>query len=413
MKKIVWILSIFLFSTVTIQAENNTTEQKLFEQNYQLQQQKEQIKELEEKLRKYTDDKIEDSNKRVEIINGSVSRYTSALTWFGIIIALIGTLVTILLVGIAWSSRQNAILEAKNTSQKETKEFLNDFKQLAETKLNEKLNDFESKADEQFKVFEKKYEAELKIIRSKVKTTSEKQDVEILFNKAYRLGQENKNEEAIKTYDELINKYKNSKIDGVQETVILSMFNKGVVFAEIDKNKDAIKSYDGLIAKIQDLKIQNIQNLVFMAMYNKGGAFAKNGKSEDAIKVYDELIAKFKDSKIDDAQKYVTMAITNKYELLIIEDQALSGEDKEWIKNTNFKLRDKASFKMLEIIDNAKKISQDTEVAEWLETYKDIKSKAWSFNELKEWINSSSYGEDVKSRINSYIDTFEKHLHRD
>lgn len=418
MKKIVWILSIFLFSTINIQATNNTTEQKLYEQNYQLQQQKEQIKELEDKLRKYTDDKVEDSNKRVEIINGSVDRYTSSLTWFGIIVALFGMLITGIIIFFSFKTSSEAKATAREESQKLIDNWIktkadNDFKQLAETKLNEKLNDFESKADNQFKDFEKKYKVELNKIKHNVEIVDLRQDSENLYNKAYQLGQEGKFEDEIKAYDNLINKYKNSKNKYVQNALVFSMNNKGARLAEIGKISQAIIMFDDVISKFKDSNIDSIRIQVVRAMGNKFIALWLEDKKTEAIKVYKTLTANYKDSKIDSVIAEVAHAMMNQYEFLIIDNKTLPKEDKEWIKNTNLKLEDKASFGLLEIIDNAKKISQDTEVAKWLEDYKDIKYKIWRFDELKEWINSSSYKDEVKNRISSYIDTFEKHLHRD
>lgn len=406
MKKIVWILSIFLFSTISIQATNNTTEQKLFEQNYQLQQQKEQIKELEDKLRKYTDDKVEDSNKRVDIINGSVDK-------FGIIISLIGTLVTVLLVVVAWSSRNTAITTAREESQKLIDNWIktkadNDFKQLAETKLNEKLNDFESKADNQFKAFEKKYKVELNKIKHDVEIVDLRQDSENLYNKAYQLGQEEKFEDEIKAYDNLINKYKNSKNKYVQNALVFSMNNKGTRLAEIGKISQAIIMFDDVISKFKDSNIDSMQTQVARAMGNKFIALWLENKKIEAIKVYKTLTANYKDSKIDSVIAEVAHVMMNQYEFLIIDNKTLSKEEKEWIKNTNLKLEYRASFGLLEIIDNAKKISQDVEVAKWLEDYKDVKYKTWRFKELRNWIVGSSYEDEIKNRISSYIDTFEK-----
>ncbi len=432
MKKIVWILSIFLFSTVTIQAENNTTEQKLFEQNYQLQQQKEQIKELEEKLRKYTDDKIEDSNKRIEIINGSVSRYTSALTWFGIIIALIGTLVTILLVGIAWSSRNTAIATAReesknwidNKAEKELQKKLDEMLKKANDDIAEKANKIlqtiEEKAREQRDKHEKEHlelqksytAKEVSEIKEKAQDSKSKNLKDKTF---YDYWSEILSFFLEKDYDKSLGIIEEAlRLNNLTEIQKVQLyFAKGVTFGKDGKNEEAVKIYDELIDKYKDSKVDKIQEQVVIAINNKGFTLGKDGKKEEAIKIYDELIARYKNSKIDGVQEQVAMAIFNKYELLIIENKTLSKEDKEWIKNANLKHKDKASFGLLTIIDNAKKISQDLEVAKWLETYKDIKSKTWRFDELKKWINSSSYEGDVKSRINSYIDTFKNHLHRD
>lgn len=362
-RKIFLLLLFFIFFSLSGFA--TTTEQQLYEQKYQLEQQKEQIKGLEDELKIYTDDKVEDSNKRVEIINGSVDRFTGVVTILGI-----GLPIILFLIG--WFS-------AKNTAKKETQEFLNewvktkadiDFKELAKEKLNVKLMEFETKANSQLNEFETKHEAELNLIRQQVKTTDEKQDAQGLFNKAYRLGQEEKYDEEIKVYNELIVKYKDSILDRVQELVAYAMFNKAVRLEQLDK-------------------------------------------SEEAIEIYDALIAFYRDLKLDAIHELIEMAIVSKYERMIIQKESLSKVEKQWIVDANRKTEDKASFGLLNIIENAKNASQDQEVKKWIDDYKDIKIKNWNFKELRKWIANSSHNEEVKNRINDYIDIFEKHLHRD
>jgi len=458
------LLALF-FSSFSLSGFAITTEQQLFEQKYQLEQQKEQIKELKDEL-KSTKKDIEISTKEeINKINGSVDRFTS-------VVAILGIGLPIILFLIGWFS-------AKNTAKKETEEFLNewvkikansDFKKLAEEKLNKKLIEFESgadnkldnklknfetKANSQLKEFETKYEAELNVIRQQVKTTDERQEAERFFNKAYRLGQENKLEEAIKVYDELIAKYKDSKLDDVQEYIALSMRNKGVTLGQlnrieeslnendmlIDKYKDSkvdgvqeqvaeamankawafgqlgrieanIKACDEMIVKYQDSKNENMQEKVARAMLNKGWALGAFDKQKEGIEVFEELIDKYKDSELDGVQEFVAQAKVNKYELIIIQNKAFSKEEKEWIGSA-LKLEDKASFNLLSIIENAKSSSQDKEVEAWIDDYKEIKNKSWSFKELRKWIANSTHDVEVKNRISSYIDIFEKHLHRD
>jgi hypothetical protein len=356
------LLLLFFFS---LSGFATTTEQQLYEQKYQLEQQKEQIKGLEDGLKKYTDDKVEDSNKRVDIINGSVDRFTG-------VVAILGIGLPIILFLIGWFS-------AKNTAKKETEEFLNewvkikadgDFKELAEKKLDAKLQEFEIKANDQLKEFETKYEAELNAIRQQVRITDEKQDVEILFNKAYRLGQEGKREEARVVYDQLIAQFKHSKHVGIQEHVSMAMYNNGILCAQL-------------------------------------------GKSEEAIAVYDALIRQFKNVEFNGFQDRVAKATINKYEFLIIKNREFSKEEEKWIKSINLKPENKAFYGLLRIIDKARESLQDNEIARWQEEYKEIKDPDWSFEDLKAWITNSSHKEEVKNRISGYIDTFEKHLHRD
>jgi len=211
----------------------------------------------------------------------------------------------------------------------------------------------------------------------------------------------------------LIEQFKDVKLDGVQEQVAKVMFNKAIEVGKAYGSEEEINAYDELIVQFKDVKLDGVQERVATAMFNKAIRVGKVYGSEEEINAYDELIEQFKDVKLDGVQEQVANAMQNKYEGLIINNKALSKEENEWIESANLKLEDKASFGLLTIIDKARESRQDDEIARWQKEYKEIKSKTWSFEELKAWIANSSYNEKVKNRINGYIDTFEKHLHRD
>ena len=64
---------------------------------------------------------------------------------------------------------------------------------------------------------------------------------------------------------------------------------------------------------------------------------------------------------------------------------------------------------MLEILNNAKVKTQEEEIKQWQEEYKDIKLENWSFDAIKEWAKNME-DKDIKKRIEAYIEIFEEKL---
>ncbi|MCT7615806.1 tetratricopeptide repeat protein [Aliarcobacter butzleri] len=230
-------------------------------------------------------------------------------------------------------------------------------------------------------------------------------------NKGFILGKMNgKAEEAIKVYNELIERFKDSKENNILEQVAKALYNKGVTLGQIDgKAEETIKVYDELIEKFKDSKENNILEQVAKAFLNKGFVLAQiNGKAEEAIKVYDELIERFKDSKENNILEQVASALLNKIETNIISGNTNSKEDLDLFLNLVKENKEKLlKFEMLKILEKAKDTNQDEKIKNWQIEFKDTKLKDWSFDELKTW--AETLEGEAKERVLRYIDIFEKH----
>ena len=141
---------------------------------------------------------------------------------------------------------------------------------------------------------------------------TDKEYSQALFTKALILGQLGKYEEEIKVYDELIERFKNSKESNIIEHVANALVNKGSSLVQLGKLEEEIKTYDELIERFKDSKENNILEHVVRALYNKGVNFEESGKLEKAIEVYDELIERFEDSKENNILNQVAKAFLNK-----------------------------------------------------------------------------------------------------
>lgn len=151
---------------------------------------------------------------------------------------------------------------------------------------------------------------------------------------------------------------------------------------------------------------------ILSALYNKGVVLGslENG-SEEAIKVYDEVVERFGDSKDNKILEKVASALVNKIELAIFNNLIVNKEI-ELYKQIFVNIDKHLKIELLEILNNAKTKNQDDEIKKWLEKYRDIKFKSWSFEELKEWANLIK-DKIAAKRIEKYIKIFEDKFRRD
>jgi tetratricopeptide (TPR) repeat protein len=208
-----------------------------------------------------------------------------------------------------------------------------------------------------------KYEEALKLVENMlIFSDDDLRSSETLFLKAIILNKLNKNIEAIEVYDELIERFKDSKEDSLLELLAKVLSNKAIVlgkmnirleeaiivcndvirrFNESNNNKillclikalvtkavilgkieqkveKSIEIYDEVINRFGDLEDIDILEQVLLALQNKSSVLRNlDGKSEEAIIVYDEIVRRFGDSRDNRILEKVASALYNKGEIL-------------------------------------------------------------------------------------------------
>lgn len=133
-----------------------------------------------------------------------------------------------------------------------------------------------------------------------------------LYNKGVVLGQQNKTEEAIKTYDKIYEEFGTSQNEEIRVRVAKALYNKGVRLGQQNKTEEAIKTYDKLYEEFGTSQNEEIRVRIAKALVNKGVALGQQNKTEEEIKTYDKVYEKFGTSQNEEIRVGVTMALVNK-----------------------------------------------------------------------------------------------------
>ncbi|MDN5064085.1 tetratricopeptide repeat protein, partial [Aliarcobacter butzleri] len=290
------------------------------------------IKDLEEKFNQNNIDKkdIEKSfDKNKEIIDRQDKRIENiglGISIFGIIVTFFGILITIIVIYFVVKFEKMAEILAE----KELKKWIeNEAMREFEPKIKE-IKELIKKAESEVSLFKEKAESTITIIEKKLLENKELTNEEKNEIKGDIKNIENKKEEDYTFFDRyklFLFKYTKNEFEEAlsiiekiltlnldDKDLVKILFAKGLTLSKMDgKVEEAIKVYDELIEKFKESKENNILERVAKALYNKGVTLGKmDGKAEEAIKVYDELIEKFKESKENNILEQVAKALYNK-----------------------------------------------------------------------------------------------------
>lgn len=227
-----------------------------------------------------------------------------------------------------------------------------------------------------------------------------------LFRKAICLTSLDQSQQAVATYNELIEEFTDSTDIKLQEVVATAMFNKGFRLGKLSELPEEIKTYDSLLERFADSTHSTIQELVASALIGRGVCLARQHKSKEAIDVYDEVILKFDGSKEPELQKLVANALANQSESsLLIESPAKALQR---IAATENKSNDR---QILAVMLFFRFILDDQSISSLFDTLKDLPegtALTWSFNEIKPYIEDKFHSKKL-SQCNAIIKFFEQH----
>lgn len=292
------------------------------------------IKELEEKFNQNNIDKKE--------IDGKIETQDKLINIISISIALFGVLITGIVIFFAFKFEKIAKGEAKEESKKEVENWIKENKnRILEPIINEGnnlLGNIRKEADlllQDYQSTMKKHnlkdelDSKEKDILEKVNILLESKETEnYTFNdwhsKFLDYFYKNKFDDALKAIDNAI-KMATNEIE-----ISFSLYNKGLTLGRMDgKAEEAIKVYDELIEKFKDSKDNNILERVASALLNKMemNLILKKTNSKEDLDLFLNLVK-------EDKKKL------SQFEMIQIFEKAKDTNQDEEIKNWQIEFKD-------------------------------------------------------------------------
>lgn len=354
---------------------------------------KAKIEKMKDDVQNDTKDLIDRQDKRIEDINFN---FNAATAWiFGLF-----TIIGIVMPFIQWRVNSRLIKEAE-AIEVDTRNKLEDLISKYEKKLIElegpridylsiqdKISSTSLQNNETQNIDNKSIlEGALKYALYKAETHNSYSDNFEVANIYFQLGNYQKSLE-------YWNKLLKFNIIDIQEAILL--YNKGVTLAELNKS-EAIKVYDELMQKFKDSQNEAIKEQVAKAMCNKGVSLGVLNKSEEAKECFLQAIEK----KPDYLLAYINLFEIN---LILNEDfdSALVGQFQNYAKNNR---QAQLKFNMLQTIQKAKNGNQTEQIIKLKQEFSDVNFGSWGWNELDAWANKLE-NQEKKQRVTQTIEAF-------
>ena len=133
-----------------------------------------------------------------------------------------------------------------------------------------------------------------------------------IFGKAVALKNQNRLEDALVAFDEVVRRFGDSEIPMVSCLVALALSGKGYVLDDLDRLEDALTAYDEVVHRFAESHMPVVLGLVAMVLVSKGIALGRLNRPEDALAACEEVVRRFGDSETPALPESVALALFGK-----------------------------------------------------------------------------------------------------
>ena len=133
-----------------------------------------------------------------------------------------------------------------------------------------------------------------------------------LFSKGVTLRTLNRSEEELTAYDEVVRRFGDSENPALIEPVAKALFFKGITLSTMNRPEEELAAYDEVVHRFGDSENPALLEQVAEALTNKGGTLWRLNRPEEALAAYDEVVHRFGTSENPDLLDSVATALANK-----------------------------------------------------------------------------------------------------
>ena len=132
-----------------------------------------------------------------------------------------------------------------------------------------------------------------------------------LFNRGMAHGQRGDHEAAMAIFAKVVERYGDSEVPGVQETVAKALFNHGVAHGQRGDHEAAMAIFAKVVERYGDSEVPGVQEMVASALFSRGVAQSQRGDHDAAMATYDRVVERYGDSEVPGVQETVASALFN------------------------------------------------------------------------------------------------------
>lgn len=141
-----------------------------------------------------------------------------------------------------------------------------------------------------------------------------------IFDKAVALKDQNRPEEALTVFDEVVRQFAESEIPIVSRLVAIALFERGFTLDDLDRPEDALTAFDEVVRRFAESDVPDLLESVAQALVSKGFTLVRLNRPEDALAACDEVVHRFGDSESP------AFRMATEYALLIKADFAMERQ---------------------------------------------------------------------------------------
>ena len=133
-----------------------------------------------------------------------------------------------------------------------------------------------------------------------------------IFDKADALKNQNRPEEALSAFDEVVRRFTESEMPIVSRLVAMALIERGFTLDDLDRPEDALVAFDEVVRRFGDSDVPDLLKSVTMALVIKGVRLGMLNRPEDALVAFDEVVHRFGDSDVPDLLESVATALSGR-----------------------------------------------------------------------------------------------------
>jgi tetratricopeptide (TPR) repeat protein len=130
------------------------------------------------------------------------------------------------------------------------------------------------------------------------------------------LDEQDRGDEAVAVYDELVARFEDSTAPALREAVARALLSKSASLGRRGYAQEAVLVCDQILARFESAPEPGLREQLATALANKASALIELGRREEAVVVYDELVARFADLAEPAFGAHVAIALGKKSALL-------------------------------------------------------------------------------------------------